>query len=70
VDAERGTVAVMLKKPRVPVAGLTLADGGRVTVGGQPGRLADLKPGMAATVQLAAESESGRVLAITAAGGK
>jgi RNA polymerase sigma factor (sigma-70 family) len=63
VDAERKSLSVLLRSPRLVVSGLS-TEGAAITVGGKPGTLTDLRPGMRVQLQWAADPEARRILTV------
>jgi RNA polymerase sigma factor (sigma-70 family) len=70
VDGGRRTLTVELLRPHLVVPGLDVAPGADIRIGDKRGALEDLRPGMTARVQLAAEADRREVLRISAAGEK
>jgi RNA polymerase sigma factor (sigma-70 family) len=60
-------LAVELHRPHLLVTGLEVAPGAEIRIDGQNGALEDLRPGMTATVQLAAEADRREILRVRAA---
>jgi hypothetical protein len=67
VDGGRRTLTVELLRPHLVVPGLDVAPGAEIRLDDRKGALEDLRPGMTARVQLAAEADRREVLRISAA---
>jgi RNA polymerase sigma factor (sigma-70 family) len=69
-DKGQRKLTVELRKPRLLVPGLTVAPAAPILLDGKEATLADLRAGMDAVVQLAAEADRNLVLGVTALRGR
>jgi hypothetical protein len=70
VDARRHTVTILLPREHLIVPALRVAEDAPIEIDGKAARFADVKPGMRASLHMAADPEKSLVLSITIDAGK